>query len=743
MRRVTTCRLKMDTRLRIELWLCLALFCPVHSGFAESLKAPAGSAIVNQSATAPQGGIAIAFNAPNNVVNINNKDPAVDKELAAIEREIQHLGKELRATREQSPYRKAAFENVSRLAHQANAGLKAKEAERALASGNTAPSEALLREQEQAAAQSADDGNRRAAELARQQGALAFLHDTRAALAAYQRAARYEPDDVPTQILIGDLQSLLGDPDDARQAYLRVAQLARDNLDHGKDSVEWQRDLALSHNRIGELLMTQSNLAGALGEFQQALHILEPLASSSPDDLQVQRDLAATYSNIGNVQKKQGNLAVALVEYQKGIQIADTLLQRNPNNPDLELDIAANHLQLGDIMSDRNDLSNALAEFRLAMTGAEKVASRQQAENEETPGLSVGHHNADVIRIAARNGIGEVLIMQGDLDGALAIDQQAVNVAESLMKQDPNNTDWPQSIAAAQSDVAAVFMMKGDSANALAEYRKAQSGLEKLSANDPANTSYQGRLGTIHLGMADALAMSGDREGAVAEAKRATSIFEDLVKRDPTDSDWQASLVLCHYFAGNQSFVEHDLPVAASETRQALAILTQEADRDPSDLLVQKAIAESSLQLGEILESQGDRAGAITQLQKARTILERLNQQDATNAFVQMELANALVTLAVAQDSQGDHAEAAQHANEALSLIDDAAKRDPNNTMAQITLAETCLVVGRLSREPESQKAILGRGKSILQTLKSEDRLPSNYPDLLPAFDKALASVGN
>ena len=124
-------------------------------------------------------------------------------ELARKNRQIDEKEAEIKALREANEaLRRAAIARTLTAAAQPEASAEALAAGAALEIGNTPPAEVLLREQEQTAAQSLPSGvpealeqRHQAAELAREQGALAVGRDGRAALAAYLRAVEYQPNE--------------------------------------------------------------------------------------------------------------------------------------------------------------------------------------------------------------------------------------------------------------------------------------------------------------------------------------------------------------------------------------------------------------------------------------------------------------------------------------------------------------------------------------------------------------------
>jgi hypothetical protein len=68
--------------------------------------------------------------------------------------------------------------------------------------------------------------------------------------------------------------------------------------DSDPSNSQWQRDLSVSHNRIGEILETQGHLAGAIAAHEQGLLIMQSLAARLPDHPEFQRALAASQSQL-------------------------------------------------------------------------------------------------------------------------------------------------------------------------------------------------------------------------------------------------------------------------------------------------------------------------------------------------------------------------------------------------------------------------------------------------------------
>ena len=78
----------------------------------------------------------------------------------------------------------------------------------------------------------------------------------------------------------------------------------------------------------------QGDLAAALTSYQASLAIAERLAKADPGNAGWQRDLSVSHNKIGDVQQAQGDLAAALTSYQASLAISLSVWRkRTPATP--------------------------------------------------------------------------------------------------------------------------------------------------------------------------------------------------------------------------------------------------------------------------------------------------------------------------------------------------------------------------------------------------------------------------
>ena len=81
--------------------------------------------------------------------------------------------------------------------------------------------------------------------------------------------------------------------------------------------------------------------------------------------------------------------------------------------------------------------------------------------------------------------------MHGDRAGALAADQDSLDIARKLAAQDPGDAQARRDVAVSLDNLGDVKLLTGDRAGALAAYQESLDIARKLAAQDPGNAQAQ------------------------------------------------------------------------------------------------------------------------------------------------------------------------------------------------------------------------------------------------------------
>jgi tetratricopeptide (TPR) repeat protein len=82
-----------------------------------------------------------------------------------------------------------------------------------------------------------------------------------------------------------------GDRSGALVAYRRVLAIRETLAAKDPGNTGWQRDLSVSHTKIGDVLLAEGDRSGALAAYRKDLAIAEALAAKDPGNAKWQRDL--------------------------------------------------------------------------------------------------------------------------------------------------------------------------------------------------------------------------------------------------------------------------------------------------------------------------------------------------------------------------------------------------------------------------------------------------------------------
>ena len=306
----------------------------------------------------------------------------------------------------------------------------------ALANGDTLLAEASFEQEVEAsrrlrlaAAQLAASEGLREADAARNVASLAVLRgDLSKAVRYFQMALEANPADLAAALQLGYAWISAGKLDQAGPVFAAVSQQAKVAQD--------QRLEAWGLNGRADVLVAQGDGPGALAAYQAGLAIREGLAKRDPANTQWQRDLSVSQERIGNVLIAQGDGPGALAAYQAGLAIREGLAKRDPANTEWQRDLSVSNNKIGDVLVAQGDGPGALAAYKAGLAIAEDLAKRDPANTQWQRDLSVSQER-----------IGNVLVAQCDGPGALAAYQAGLAIREGLAKRDPANTGWQVDVA--------------------------------------------------------------------------------------------------------------------------------------------------------------------------------------------------------------------------------------------------------------------------------------------------------
>jgi tetratricopeptide (TPR) repeat protein len=261
------------------------------------------------------------------------------------------------------------------------------------------------------------------ADLYRQKGALAFLHDTDKALRAYAKATELDPHDPDGWNELGALQLRVGELDAAIASFKRVLALGQRTADLSVLAAA-TGNLALVYSRRGDVDQAEAM-------YRKSLALLEQLGRKE--------GMAATYGNLGIFYDRCGDLDRAEAMYNKALALDEQLGRKEG--------MAIRYGNLGVLYKTRGDLDRAEALHRDSLALYKQMGHKQ--------GMAANYGN-----------LGLIYQLRGDLDQAEAMHRESLDLDKRIGHK--------HGMAATFGNLGNIYVKRGDLAQACSYWRIAR-----------------------------------------------------------------------------------------------------------------------------------------------------------------------------------------------------------------------------------------------------------------------------
>ena len=98
------------------------------------------------------------------------------------------------------------------------------------------------------------------------------------------------------------------------------------------------------------MLFVQGKLDEAIKAYRDDLAIVERLTAADPANTQWQRDLSISYNKVGDVLVRQGKLDEALKAFRDGLAIRERLVAADRSNTEWQHDLSIAYTRVGDVL---------------------------------------------------------------------------------------------------------------------------------------------------------------------------------------------------------------------------------------------------------------------------------------------------------------------------------------------------------------------------------------------------------
>lgn len=302
------------------------------------------------------------------------------------------------------------------------------------------------------------------------------LANYRHALANYSELAQADPNN-PLYVKsanvtlngIGNVQRQNGDFAGALATfrnYLANAEalLAADATDQYN-----RHSLAIARLKVGDALMGGTDYAGALTHYEKAVENFSDLAAAAENNAAAIRELGLGYGRIAAACKSLAQYERAAEYDLKAIQQQKQVAAADPTNVQIQFDLATTYANLGDNLRQMKKLDDAAARVRESIGIFNEALAK-------SPDFAQAQGNL----AAARTTYAEILLAQGDTNGAL----ENYRLALTMLERAPVRQAQTEALANAYEGVGNVHLRRaerarGQTSQSAADCEEARSWYQK------------------------------------------------------------------------------------------------------------------------------------------------------------------------------------------------------------------------------------------------------------------------
>ncbi len=289
-------------------------------------------------------------------------------------------------------------------------------------------------------------------------------------------------------------------------------------LEQREDDPTLRDEVASAHFVAGQISTTTGKFEEALGHFERAAEIQEPLAEGESAPVEAIAEYGRTVNAMGDAVIRQGQVEEAKELFEKAVTLRRRLTTAEPGNPEHAREVASSMMNVGVAEFNLGNIDQGIELFeqaqglRIAHLGVDDATDVRLQRD-----LGMGYYNLGVTRSRI-----------GEYDAA---EQNLFNAADAfgkLIQSDPNDLANQRRLAACKRMLGDFRAAEEDAAGAVEFYREAVDLLTPLRIRHPFVPEYATDLAGVHMHMGEQQQALGQLSDALVSLEKAILRLRNL-----------------------------------------------------------------------------------------------------------------------------------------------------------------------------------------------------------------------
>ncbi len=461
----------------------------------------------------------------------------------------------------------------------------------------------------------------------------------------------------------GKIRALLGQYDQAGDAYHRAVDLMERSLAESRTDPDRRQHLAIALQGLGQWHQERGEATKALAVEGQSIILLEKLATEFPDQTSYLDLLADLNNNRAMALKSAGEMTESVAAFQRAL---DLVKVRNAETPEARQRLARAYGNLGSTLCVARSFAEAEPVLKHSIELAERLVADFPAKPEFRSELA-----------AALNSLSGAEQELRRLSEARAASRKAVDHLEKLVADFPTVISYKQYLAANRYNLSESAGRAGNWREAETDVRRAIELDEALIKAAPNQHFQRSGLAKGLSSLAQIQLRTSRPNEAESSWNQARIIFEKLVVDLPSNTEYRRGLGKVLYSLG--VLHERAKPIEALENYRRAVAVQERLDVDvPNDYIARTALAQARVNLGVKLLST-DPKGAREPMTKAVAYFENRASRPGATTEDRYNLAVGCQALSVCLARLGELTEARRRAEQGIIQLRTALETTAKN----------------------------------------------------------------
>ncbi|MCW5960636.1 MAG: protein kinase [Pyrinomonadaceae bacterium] len=326
---------------------------------------------------------------------------------------------------------------------------------------------------------------------------------------------------------VGDVQgnqlaSNLGDTDGAAESYGKALSIRQNLYDQNPDDLTAMSDLASSLGKFSEIQRQVGTTELVNEYFQKHYELRQEIARRIPNNFEARKNLAIAIRTKGLALYTEAKYKEAVEQYNRANEINESLLKEQPQDTEVAENFAYMFVYIGEAHGWDNDLAAAETSLKKALELLAPLAAKYPNDQNLQRSLMLAYRKKGASTLETEN-----------YEKAVEEYQKALEIAENLLNNDPQNFRAKWDVVAAKRHLADALGLAGRNDDSLRIIRSAVDTAEKISEDDRNNPKNIYEIANTRFKMGETYLSMKDYESALSTFIRSNGEYRKVVDLDP------------------------------------------------------------------------------------------------------------------------------------------------------------------------------------------------------------------